>query len=489
MLTFRIIAVMAIVGLCSASLANAQLAQSDFTTGDDGWTTTDNGGAFTLHFGDYITQQDATPEDMGFVAPASYLGDMSSAYRGRLTFEILSSKFPFVPSRPSVQLTGTTAGGPMTLTIDIAAPVRASTFFAHDILLSESKPWEVVGEARGPTSAEFQEVLGALTELRITSDTASVGDDYFGLDSVVLNAAHVRVFFLAGQSNMSGCDDVRNIDPSWQTPIDQHLFYWDDQVPNPGFMPLAPGSSTASCADLEPDFFFGPELSFGKELAGLFPDDRILLVKYAVGGSTLYADWATPNGEFPVGGDMWLQLLDTIDDVFLELGSKNLTYSVEAFVWMQGESDADKNFRANAYNSKLTNFIAGVRTELGEPELPFILARIRDAGQPHVVKVRLAQQVVADADPWACWFDTDDINFLPDGIHYDELGMIELGSRFAQRLYVFLEPRGDVNRDGVADIDDLHDWTQNPVDLNCDGAADQLDMEIVINAIRADEGQ
>lgn len=489
MRNYSIQLVQALCGLMVTAGAQAQLAQSDFTAGTDGWVTANNAGATTLHFGDFITQKDAAPEDMAFIAPASFLGDKSSAYRGKLSFEVLSSQFPFVPSRPSVQITGTTLKGPMTLSIDVAAPVRANIFYQCEVLLSESMPWEVVGEARTPTANEFKQVLSQVTELRITGDTAAASDEYFGLDSVRLDPAHVRVFFLAGQSNMSGCNDVRNVDPSWQVPTERHMFYWDDQEPNPGFLPLSPGSSTASCSNADPAFYFGPELGFGRELETLYPDDQILLVKYAVGGTTLYDDWTTPTGEYPDGGPMWNQLLQTIDDVFLELGTNNYTYSIEAFVWMQGESDADRNYQGNAYNSKLTNFIAGVRTELGEPELPFILGRIKDAGQPHVAKVRLAQQVVADADPWACWFDTDDIAFLPDGIHYDAPGMIELGRRFADRLYVFLDPRGDVNRDGVADIDDLHDWTKNPVDLNCDGAADQIDMDIIIEAIRADEEQ
>ena len=54
-------------------------------------------------------------------------------------------------------------------------------------------------------------------------------------------------------------------------------------------------------------------------------------------------------------------------------------------------------------------------------------------------------------------------------------------------LYGFIDPLGDVNRDGKADIDDLYEWTQNPVDLNCDGVADQADMDIVIAAVRVPE--
>lgn len=467
--------------------AQAQLAQSDFSIDAEGWTTADNGGVAPVLIAGSITQQDTGPGQMAFVAPPAFLGDKGSAYRGTLSFEISTSKFPFAPSNPSVQVTGTTSQGPLSLELTLAPPLPAHAFNDYTINFSESKPWNVVGQARSPSALEFKEVLSSLTELRITCDSDADAGDYYWLDNVTMNAATVRVFILAGQSNMSGCDDVRNVDPIWQVPIERHMFYWDDQDPNPGFLALTTGSSTASCASSAPEFFFGPELGFGAEIAELYPHDRIAIIKYAVGGTNLYSQWTTPDNEFPDGGPMWNELLDTLTAAFGELGTLNHNYTIEAFLWMQGESDGDRRFRARDYDEKLTDFIAEIRAFLGEPEMPFILGRVRDAGQPYIEDVRIAQVTVADADPWACWFDTDDLNFLPDGIHYDEPGMLTLGQRFAERLYVFLDPRGDVNRDGVADVDDLYDWTQNPVDLNCDGVADQADMDIVVEAVRSGE--
>lgn len=98
---------------------------------------------------------------------------------------------------------------------------------------------------------------------------------------------------------------------------------------------------------------------------------------------------------------------------------------------MQGESDSDKEYRAKAYAKNLTSFISSMRYFVDDPEMPFILGRIRDAGQPHADMVRQAQVDVANNIPNVYWFDTDDLPFLPDGIHYNEAGMIELGHRFA----------------------------------------------------------
>ena len=477
----------AIAGLLCAGSAFAQLAQSDFDLGVEGWTTAGNGGAPVQLYGDFIVQQDSDPGEMAFVAPAAFVTDVGAAYRGTLSFDLMSSQQAFAPSRPKVQLVGTTTGGPLTLELALASPLRANNFHKYKVKLVETQGWEVVGEARAPTSLEFREVMQGLTALRIVGDTQSVSDELFAIDSVRLDPARVRVYILAGQSNMSGCDDVRNIDPTWQATLHEPMVYWDMQTPNPGFVPLTPGTSTASCSLVAPEFFFGPELSFGRELVEMYPDEQVLLIKFAVGGTDLYSQWTTPTGEFPMGGPLWIQLKLTIDNALNDLLAQGYEYQIDGFLWMQGESDADKQFRANAYQTKLTNFIASMRTHTGRADMPFVLGRIRNAGQPHAQKVRDAQVAVATADPNTCWFDTDDLPWLPDGIHYDEPSMITLGQRFADNLVVFLDPLGDVNRDGRADVDDLYEWTQNPIDLNCDGVANQADMDIVIDAIRNEE--
>ncbi|MCA9272613.1 MAG: hypothetical protein KDA31_06165 [Phycisphaerales bacterium] len=480
---------LSIVGAALAVPACGQLAQSDFDSGAEGWTSGGNGGASVQHLSGYIEQEDADAAEMSFIAPASYLGDMSAGYRGRLSFELMSSEQPFAPSRPEVRITGNTSGGAMTLSIQLQTMYRANAFSSYSVKLVESQPWVVVGESRAPTAGEFRELMGSVTELRIVADAGTVPDDMIALDSVRLDPAKVRVYILAGQSNMCGCDDVRNVAASWQDVVDDVMVYWGNDA-MPGFMPLAPGTSGASCSNSAPQFYFGPELAFGRELAALYPDDQCLLIKFAVGGTDLFALWTTPtgpNGEFPDGGPLWIQLKQHIDDARADLAAMGYEHQIDGFLWMQGESDADKQYRANAYNSKLTNFIASMREHTGRADMPFVLGRIRNAGQPHAQKVRDAQVAVADADPNTCWFDTDDLPWLQDGIHYDEPSMLILGQRFADKLHGFLPPLGDVNRDGRADVDDLYEWTQGPVDLNCDGVANQADMDIVISSVRADE--
>ena len=444
------------------------------------------------YLGSAIAQSDpGEGDEMAFAAPAAFTTGVSAAYRGRLSFEIMTSVQRFAPSRPGVRLSGLTSGGPLVLEIRLAPPMRANVFLTYEVHLNENQPWEVVGQSRPPSAQEFREVMAGLTDLRILVDADEDDDEseMSALDSVRLDPAIVRVHILAGQSNMAGCNDVRNVDPAWSMPRHEVMLYWGN-APAPAFGPLEPGTSATSCSNPDPEFYFGPELAFGDELSALYPNDQLAFIKFAVGGTDLFSQWTTPtgpNGEFPNGGPLWIALKQHIDDARADLVALGYVHQIDGFIWMQGESDADKRFRANAYQSKLTNFIASMRSHTGRPDMPFVLGRIRNAGQPHAQTVRDAQVAVASADPNTCWFDTDDLPWLPDGIHYDDPSMLVLGQRFASALYPFLTPYGDVNRDGRSDVDDLYDWTQNPADLNCDGLADQADFEIVIQAVRAEE--
>lgn len=426
------------LGLSVVGSARAQIAVSDFATGTDGWATVANSTAPVLWQTGQISQVDIHTGTMGFKAPSKFRGNVLAAYSGTLSFEMSTSAADFGPSVPKVRLSGNTSTGVITLNHSLPVPEQADTFIAHTLTLDESAPWVVVGQGRAPTSQEFQDVLSTLSDLRIIGETTSVVGETFGLRNVRLDPPpqeppsedSLRVYILAGQSNMAGCDDARNVDPMWQDELPQVMMYWGNAAA-PGFMPLGPGTSGASCSNPAPAFYFGPELAFGSDVAISFPDENIVIIKFAVGGTSLYDYWTTPSREYPSGGILWNQLKGHIDDALAELDAMDVEYHVEAFLWMQGESDADKRYRAKAYGSKLSSFIASMRQHVGDPELPFILGRIRDAGQPHADMVRAAQVSVATNIPNVYWFDTDDLPWLPDGIHYDEPSMIELGHRFA----------------------------------------------------------
>ena len=172
---------------------------------------------------------------------------------------------------------------------------------------------------------------------------------------------------------------------------------------------------------------FGPEISFGHAIAEVFSGEDIRLIKHAVGGTALYDDW-----DPKIKGDQYVIFLKTVKAALAELDSSKVKYEISGMLWLQGESDAHEN-KAETYEKNLTEFIAHMRTEFKTPEMPFIIARVRNfyggkTGQAKIV--RDAQVKVADTDQNVGWFDTDNCSMANAG-HYDAAGLIEIGKRFA----------------------------------------------------------
>ncbi len=220
-------------------------------------------------------------------------------------------------------------------------------------------------------------------------------------------------------------------------------------------------------------------MTFGRE-PERYPDEQCLLIKFAVGGTDLFAQWTTRRAPTGIPGrrPLWVELKQHIDDARAP-DAMGYEHQIDRFIWMQGERRR-RRFRANAYDSKLTDFIASMRSHTGRPDLPFILGRIRDAALREDRPRRTGRRRRRRPEHLLVRYRR--LPFLPDGIHYDEPSMLVRRAFLRQALR--LRRPGDVNRDGKADVDDLYEWTQNPTDLNCDGVADRADMDIVVDAVR-----
>jgi len=105
------------------------------------------------------------------------------------------------------------------------------------------------------------------------------------------------LYFLAGQSNMDGYGLVNELPESLAGEVDG-VFIFLGQIKNDGlpvtgtgtWTPLIPGLGAGSRTDAEavtPSERFGPELTFAHHLRQLRPGEKIAIIKYAKGGSSL----------------------------------------------------------------------------------------------------------------------------------------------------------------------------------------------------------
>jgi hypothetical protein len=269
----------------------------------------------------------------------------------------------------------------------------------------------------------------------------------------------IRVFVLAGQSNMQGTGEMSALPTS---PVDlsqpqEDILYHFWILTGGG---LHESSEWSLLRPLWPGFpgtTYGPELTFGRTTADGLAGERIAIVKVAAGGTDLQEDWH-PSGE---NGTMYQTMLDQVDLALERLRAQDLRPIVSGFVWVQGEGDANNVEKATEYEENLRALFGGIRDDWGIARLPAVYNQLHlDVARPEeaVAALRQSQANVADTDPYASMVNIDDLPLKSDFVHFTGATALELGERLAAAIDPLLLPipeLGDMNLSGFVDFDDI----------------------------------
>ena len=221
-------------------------------------------------------------------------------------------------------------------------------------------------------------------------------------------AKPVKVFILAGQSNMEGKATVALLQHQMLQPETRNLFA---HLHNEGelierddvYIKFLERSGKLTAGFGSPNRI-GPELQFGFSMGDRL-DEPVLLIKTAWGGKSLFRDFRPPSAGLPSGEVLNFQLVKeqkrepemTLSDVknsygvyyremikevqatLSKIGDFVPDYDIEAgyeiagFVWFQGWNDMMKPDFVAAYPENMAHFIRDVRKDLGRPGLPFVV--------------------------------------------------------------------------------------------------------------------
>jgi alpha-galactosidase len=226
----------------------------------------------------------------------------------------------------------------------------------------------------------------------------------------------IKVFILAGQSNMVGYGhkegghggpggpgslrylavhnedypeyDYRSllINPAqpetsdWKTRPDVKVWWRNGASGNLGG-PVGKG-------DLGPPFrganpkWFGPEYGFGQVLGDYYDSSDVLIIKAAWGGRKLVNNFRSPYAVAARGGNLgpfYKGLFEDVREVLYHLDTEfpewaGRGYQIVGIAWHQGTSDKSPDMPANEYKYNLPDLIRSLRAEFGKPDLPFVIA-------------------------------------------------------------------------------------------------------------------
>lgn len=203
----------------------------------------------------------------------------------------------------------------------------------------------------------------------------------------------IKVFLLAGQSNMDGRGDGSKLTHEDKTRLAQTRkrvkFAYNH-------FPVAPLYVTESSRLVKRKFkldtVFGPELFFGIGMAEAYPEDEFLFIKRSLGGQSLYGSWNPNWNEDKARAMHELKRPKLYSDMIaytrgtLAALHKN-SYKICAVLWVQGEADSSTKkhgtIPAEEYHENLTNLINRFRRDLGDQNLPFVMFQV---GKGKVVK-------------------------------------------------------------------------------------------------------
>ena len=232
----------------------------------------------------------------------------------------------------------------------------------------------------------------------------------------------LKVFILAGQSNMQGkasaeigrdpnnlantnlagglgslrnmvnknpnrygyltnpANPIANGNPGWITRPDVGVTYWSD----PGTGENRRGNLDVNFGDTGTQGRIGPEYSFGL-VVGSQLGDNVLIIKYAFGGRSLAVDYRPPGAVAVRGGVIgpyYTGMLARVNQVLGNIstyypaytGTTANDYEIAGFGWHQGFNDRISPAYTAEYEANMTNLILDLRVALQVPNLPVVIA-------------------------------------------------------------------------------------------------------------------
>lgn len=275
-------------------------------------------------------------------------------------------------------------------------------------------------------------------------------------------ADSIKVFFLGGQSNMVGRGLNKDLPESLNKTFSNVWIFTGNSIgsesKNGGagkWEQLQPGHGAGFKSDGTTNSHsnkFGVELSFAQKLQDLYPNEKIALIKYACGGTSIDTmanrkpGYWDPDYSGKQKVNHYNNFLKTINNAFagndIDGDGKDDVLIPSGIIWMQGESDGNDERVASRYYANLKRVMDLMRAVFRNNDLPVVIGKISDSGNDADGKVwnygelvQYAQEKYVKTDRNAAIVKSTKFYKYSDPWHYDSNGYIDLGEKFAESIF------------------------------------------------------
>lgn len=272
-----------------------------------------------------------------------------------------------------------------------------------------------------------------------------------------------KIIILAGQSNAVGVGHVKYLSRHFSEEKVQKfkegyndilMNYYSHDMKSNGFV-----ETSLNCAEKGKDTF-GPEVGIADFLSEKYPDEKLFIVKCAVGGTNIFHDWLSPSNKgeynkeafgfgdtenefYRKGGWHYNELTKILGESISVLENQGYEPEICAFCWMQGESDALDIATVEKYGERYENLLKDLNEAFSQymKNCTYIDAGISEIWQ-YYREINQWKEEHAKNTPNSFYIDTiaEGLTTLkePEGevdfAHYDSDCTVKLGYLFAEKI-------------------------------------------------------
>lgn len=230
--------------------------------------------------------------------------------------------------------------------------------------------------------------------------------------SIKVDYSSIDVYIIAGQSNADGRGYINQLEAAYKRRY-TIPYLWQNRINNIENI----YSPTSTLQDR-----FGVELSIAGELE--FRNTNAIILKRAIGGIPLYPLSSYSNCWKIGESNSMYPLLKTMIDTVKEINDgKTINWK---FVWLQGETDAEHQEAAAAYQQNMEELISQLKTDTSE-SIKIAIGKLKESTYgDYIAEVNQAFENIASSDVNVTVVDTDSLQ-LYDSYHYTTDSFNKLG--------------------------------------------------------------